>query len=207
MSPDPPSPRPPSAALPEQSTHTSRPVARETGGSQQVKGSIGGQTAKSSQGWGPSNTGLQNSSRKKLQSGFLCEFPDLGEWATDSCFLQILKGLREHDRGRHVTSDVLRATAAPASPTGKRGGGWPRGWPEGLGVVSWRPPAALYSLQGEELAAKPQHLGPAGTLRGRHRHLRWQVSTGRLGGSRAPRASQGDVPSGLLRAASVGPGP
>lgn len=72
--------------------------------------------------------------------------------------------------------------------------------------VSLHPPAALYSLQGEELAAKPQHLGPAGTLRGRRRHLRLAGEDGGLGGSRAPRASQGDVPSSLLRTASVGPG-
>lgn len=55
------------------------------------------QTAPSSQGWEPGITRLQNSSRKKLKSGFLCEFPDLEEYATDSRFLQILKGLREHD--------------------------------------------------------------------------------------------------------------
>ena len=109
-----------------------------------------------------------------------------------------------------MTFDVLRVTATPVSPTGR--GGDSRGvWPEDLGVaptaLTTGPPTALYSLQGEELAAKPQHLCPAGTWRGGRRHLRLAVEGGGLGGSRAPRVSPGGVPSRLLRTASVGPGP
>ena len=86
------------------------------------------QTALSSQGWEPGITCLQNSSRKKLKSGFLCESPDLEEWATDSCFLQILNGLREHDRGWRVTSDVLRVTASPTGQWGDSGAAGQRTW-------------------------------------------------------------------------------
>lgn len=164
------------------------------------------QTAPSSQGWEPGITRLQNSSRKKLKSGFLCEFPDLEEYATDSRFLQILNGLREHDRGQRGTSDVPRVTATPVSPTGR--GGDSRGvWPEDLGVAATAlttgPPTAFTvckerSLQLSHSICAPQAPGEAGAV-----ISGWQLS----GGGLEAAVSQGGVPSGLQRTASVGPGP
>lgn len=44
------------------------------------------------------------------------------------CFLQILNGLREHDRGWRVTSDVLRVTASPTGQWGDSGAAGQRTW-------------------------------------------------------------------------------